>query len=292
MAAMHHTSSCQDLIRANRPGFPEGLKVLVVMKDTAARAAAKKVLEGISYKVTTVASLEEGLSALNSAASSEAITSYDVALIEGKLVEVLLSAAAAKSSGSGGSRGSSWEHHVKKKGSAGGAGSEGESFASSVGESLSSTLSMLSDASSTHTRFTSLAKDVAIVLMHEEDDAGSKSYMIEAIRAGVVAAVVKFPLVRQPMRTLWQHAVRKMLRQQQAGEAKAGGGDAAASKKAAGDGDAAALLGDAAETKGSRSSFDSNTSCNTSNTSRGSLTKVKEEEGVSTQSAATSGAAA
>eukprot|EP00227_Mantoniella_beaufortii_P017772 CAMPEP_0197590580 /NCGR_PEP_ID=MMETSP1326-20131121/11493_1 /TAXON_ID=1155430 /ORGANISM="Genus nov. species nov., Strain RCC2288" /LENGTH=51 /DNA_ID=CAMNT_0043155687 /DNA_START=243 /DNA_END=398 /DNA_ORIENTATION=+ len=48
--AMHHTSSCQDLIRADRPGFPEGLKVLVVMNDTAARAQAKKVLEEISYK--------------------------------------------------------------------------------------------------------------------------------------------------------------------------------------------------------------------------------------------------
>ena len=46
--------------------------------------------------------------------------------------------------------------------------------------------------------------------MHEEDDITDKSYMIEAIKVGVVD-VVKFPLVKQSMRTLWQHAVRKFM---------------------------------------------------------------------------------
>lgn len=60
-------------------------------------------------------------------------------------------------------------------------------------------------------RFTKLTRECAIVLMHEEEDVGNKAYMIEAIRVGVVD-VVKFPLVTQSMRTLWQHAVRKMIR--------------------------------------------------------------------------------
>ena len=62
-------------------------------------------------------------------------------------------------------------------------------------------------------RFTTMAKDVAIVLMHEDEDVASKTYMIEAIKIGVVD-VVKYPLVKQSMRTLWQHAVRKIIRQQ------------------------------------------------------------------------------
>ena len=72
-------------------------------------------------------------------------------------------------------------------------------------------------------RFTRLAKDVAIVLMHEEEDVSSKAYMIEAIKVGVVD-VVRFPLVKQSMRTLWQHAVRKMIRAQAEASAKRSGG--------------------------------------------------------------------
>ena len=60
-------------------------------------------------------------------------------------------------------------------------------------------------------RFAKLTSECAIVLMHEEEDVGNKAYMIEAIRLGVVD-VVRFPLVKQSMRTLWQHAVRRMIR--------------------------------------------------------------------------------
>ena len=60
-------------------------------------------------------------------------------------------------------------------------------------------------------RFAKLTSECAIVLMHEEEDVGNKAYMIEAIRVGVVD-VVRFPLVAQSMRTLWQHAVRRMIR--------------------------------------------------------------------------------
>ena len=62
-------------------------------------------------------------------------------------------------------------------------------------------------------RFTNAAKKVAIVLMHEEEDVSKRPYMIEAIRTGVVD-VVKFPLAKQCMRTLWQHAVRRMMQAQ------------------------------------------------------------------------------
>ena len=77
-------------------------------------------------------------------------------------------------------------------------------------------------------RFTTMAKEVAIVLMHEDEDVASKTYMIEAIKVGVVD-VVKYPLVKQSMRTLWQHAVRKIIRQQATPAdvvATAGGGGA------------------------------------------------------------------
>ena len=78
-------------------------------------------------------------------------------------------------------------------------------------------------------RFTTMAKDVAIVLMHEDEDVASKTYMIEAIKIGVVD-VVKYPLVKQSMRTLWQHAVRKIIRQQ-ATAADVGGASGGAGKK-------------------------------------------------------------
>jgi hypothetical protein len=54
---------------------------------------------------------------------------------------------------------------------------------------------------------------------------------VEAIKAGVVD-VVKFPLAKQSMRTLWQHAVRKMIRQQ--GGTPVGGGMVIGSKLGAG----------------------------------------------------------
>jgi hypothetical protein len=58
--------------------------------------------------------------------------------------------------------------------------------------------------------------------------------MIEAIKVGVVD-VVKYPLVKQSMRTLWQHAVRKIIRQQttpaDTHAATAGGGNGGGSKK-------------------------------------------------------------
>ena len=38
-------------------------------------------------------------------------------------------------------------------------------------------------------RFTTIAKEVAIVLMHEDEDVASKTYMIEAIKVGVVDVV-------------------------------------------------------------------------------------------------------
>jgi hypothetical protein len=83
-------------------------------------------------------------------------------------------------------------------------------------------------------RFTTIAKEVAIVLMHEDEDVASKTYMIEAIKVGVVD-VVKYPLVKQSMRTLWQHAVRKIIRQQttpaDTHAATAGGGNGGGSKK-------------------------------------------------------------
>ena len=84
-------------------------------------------------------------------------------------------------------------------------------------------------------RFTTMAKEVAIVLMHEDEDVASKTYMIEAIKVGVVD-VVKYPLVKQSMRTLWQHAVRKIIRQQatpadDVATAGAGGASGGAGKK-------------------------------------------------------------
>ena len=83
-------------------------------------------------------------------------------------------------------------------------------------------------------RFTTIAKEVAIVLMHEDEDVASKTYMIEAIKVGVVD-VVKYPLVKQSMRTLWQHAVRKIIRQQATPAdtlaATAGGASGGAGKK-------------------------------------------------------------
>ena len=74
-------------------------------------------------------------------------------------------------------------------------------------------------------RFTKMAKSCAIVLMHEEEDVGGKAHMIEAIKAGVVD-VVRFPLNKQSMRTLWQHAVRKMIRDEAAAAAASAGGGA------------------------------------------------------------------
>ena len=46
--------------------------------------------------------------------------------------------------------------------------------------------------------------------MQEDDTGGAKKNVIQAIQMGVVD-VVKVPLVKHSMRTLWQHSVRKMM---------------------------------------------------------------------------------
>jgi len=165
--AMHPSASTQDLIRATRPKFPEGLKVLVVVKDESRHAPIKKLLQEIGYKVTCANTLDKGLNVLESAqGNSDVNAHFDVALVEEEQVAPIMR------------------------------------------DVMNGT-----NSSPLFGRFTTIAKEVAIVLMHEDEDVASKTYMIEAIKVGVVD-VVKYPLVKQSMRTLWQHAVRKIIRQQ------------------------------------------------------------------------------
>lgn len=128
--------------------------------------------------VTTATTLEKGIRALESASPA---APFDVTLLEEKQAEPLFLAAAPAAGGGGG---------ASKDLPAGVAGSAQLALGA---------------------RFAKLASECAIVLMHEEEDVGNKAYMIEAIRVGVVD-VVRFPLVAQSMRTLWQHAVRRMIR--------------------------------------------------------------------------------
>ena len=138
--------------------------------------------------VTTATTLDKGLSILESAAS-DASAAFDVALVEGKQAEPLFHAAPP----------------------------------SAPAPAVTTTVATVTVPDvALSARFTRLAKDVAIVLMHEEEDVSSKAYMIEAIKVGVVD-VVRFPLVKQSMRTLWQHAVRKMIRAQAEANAKRSG---------------------------------------------------------------------
>ena len=185
---MHPSASTQDLIRATRPKFPEGLKVLVVVKDESRHAPIKKLLQEIGYKVTCANTLDKGLNVLESAqGNSDVNAHFDVALVEEEQVAPIMR------------------------------------------DVMNGT-----NSSPLFGRFTTIAKEVAIVLMHEDEDVASKTYMIEAIKVGVVD-VVKYPLVKQSMRTLWQHAVRKIIRQQttpaDTHAATAGGGNGGGSKK-------------------------------------------------------------
>ena len=139
--------------------------------------------------VTTATTLDKGLGILESAAP-DASAAFDVALVEGKQAEPLFHAAPP----------------------------------SAPAPAVTTTVATVTVPDvALSARFTRLAKDVAIVLMHEEEDVSSKAYMIEAIKVGVVD-VVRFPLVKQSMRTLWQHAVRKMIRAQAEASAKRSGG--------------------------------------------------------------------
>ena len=133
---------------------------------------------GVRRAVTTATTLEKGIRALESASPA---APFDVALLEEKQAEPLFLAAAP---------------------SAGGGGAASKDLPAGVAGSAQLALGA---------RFAKLASECAIVLMHEEEDVGNKAYMIEAIRVGVVD-VVRFPLVAQSMRTLWQHAVRRMIR--------------------------------------------------------------------------------
>jgi hypothetical protein len=128
--------------------------------------------------VTTATTLEKGIRALESASPA---APFDVTLLEEKQAEPLFLAAAP---------------------AAGGGGAASKDLPAGVAGSAQLALGA---------RFAKLASECAIVLMHEEEDVGNKAYMIEAIRVGVVD-VVRFPLVAQSMRTLWQHAVRRMIR--------------------------------------------------------------------------------
>lgn len=139
--------------------------------------------------VTTATTLDKGLGILESAAS-DASAAFDVALVEGKQAEPLFHAPSSPAT-------------------------------ATAGAATTAATAPAPDAALS-ARFTRLAKDVAIVLMHEEEDVSSKAYMIEAIKVGVVD-VVRFPLVKQSMRTLWQHAVRKMIRAQAEASAKRSG---------------------------------------------------------------------
>ena len=133
---------------------------------------------GVRRAVTTATTLEKGIRALESASPA---APFDVALLEEKQAEPLFLAAAP---------------------AAGGGGAASKDLPAGVAGSAQLALGA---------RFAKLASECAIVLMHEEEDVGNKAYMIEAIRVGVVD-VVRFPLVAQSMRTLWQHAVRRMIR--------------------------------------------------------------------------------
>jgi hypothetical protein len=141
--------------------------------------------------VTTVTTLDKGLGILESAAS-DASAAFDVALVEGKQAEPLFHAPSSPAT------------------------------ATTVAGAATTAATATAPDAALSARFTRLAKDVAIVLMHEEEDVSSKAYMIEAIKVGVVD-VVRFPLVKQSMRTLWQHAVRKMIRAQAETSAKRSG---------------------------------------------------------------------
>ena len=125
--------------------------------------------------VTTATTLEKGIRALETASPA---APFDVALVEEKQAEPLFLAAAPAA--------------ASKDPPAGAPAATEASAAMGA-------------------RFAKLTSECAIVLMHEEEDVGNKAYMIEAIRLGVVD-VVRFPLVKQSMRTLWQHAVRRMIR--------------------------------------------------------------------------------
>mmetsp|Transcript_124690 Transcript_124690/g.302834 ORF Transcript_124690/g.302834 Transcript_124690/m.302834 type:complete len:598 (-) Transcript_124690:146-1939(-) len=190
---MHPSASTQDLIRATRPKFPEGLKVLVVVRDEARHAPIKKLLQEIGYKVTCANTLDKGIAVLESAqGNSDVNAHFDVALVEEEQVAPIMRDAMHPG-----------------------------------------TASATTATSPLFGRFTTIAKEVAIVLMHEDEDVASKTYMIEAIKVGVVD-VVKYPLVKQSMRTLWQHAVRKIIRQQATPAdtlAATGGGASGAGKK-------------------------------------------------------------
>ena len=143
----------------------------------------------LARAVTTATTLDKGLGILESAAP-DASAAFDVALVEGKQAEPLFHAAPP----------------------------------SAPAPAVTTTVATVTVPDvALSARFTHLAKDVAIVLMHEEEDVSSKAYMIEAIKVGVVD-VVRFPLVKQSMRTLWQHAVRKMIRAQAEASAKRSGG--------------------------------------------------------------------
>ena len=122
------------------------------------------------------------MSALETASSA---SPFDVALVEEKQAEPLFLAAAAPAAG----------------GSGAGASATPKDLPAGAAGSALGTIS---------SRFATLTSRCAIVLMHEEEDVGNKAYVIEAIRLGV-ADVVRFPLVKQSMRTLWQHAVRRMI---------------------------------------------------------------------------------
>ena len=132
---------------------------------------------GVRRAVTTATTLEKGIRALESASPA---APFDVALLEEKQAEPLFLAAAPSAGG----------------------GAASKDLPAGVAGSAQLALGA---------RFAKLASECAIVLMHEEEDVGNKAYMIEAIRVGVVD-VVRFPLVAQSMRTLWQHAVRRMIR--------------------------------------------------------------------------------
>ena len=178
------------------PGHPDGTRSSHFFSRRARPSSHTRPPSLVSHTptflaraVTTATTLDKGLGILESAAP-DASAAFDVALVEGKQAEPLFHAAPP----------------------------------SAPAPAVTTTVATVTVPDvALSARFTRLAKDVAIVLMHEEEDVSSKAYMIEAIKVGVVD-VVRFPLVKQSMRTLWQHAVRKMIRAQAEASAKRSGG--------------------------------------------------------------------
>lgn len=119
--------------------------------------AAVKMLEGASYRVTTMRGMEEAAQSL----TREPAPRRDVMLVEAKMLRSCL-------------------------------------------ENPHSRCARM---------FPIVAKKVAIVVLQTDDsDAAEREFIVQAISMGVVD-VIRYPLVKQNTANLWQHTVRKMIKE-------------------------------------------------------------------------------